>query len=42
MSSGGSVPSESFSLNFVTMTFTYQISGTTTVQKLTYNIATGT
>ena len=42
MSSGGSVPSESFSINFVTMTFIYQISGTTTVQKLTYNIATGT
>jgi len=42
MSSGGSVPSESFSLNFVTMTFTYRISGTTTVQKLVYNIATGT
>jgi type VI secretion system secreted protein Hcp len=42
MSSGGSVPFESFSLNFVTMTFTYRISGTTTVQKLSYNIATGT
>jgi type VI secretion system secreted protein Hcp len=41
MSSGGDHPSESLSLNFVTMTFTYRVTGTTTVQKVSWNIATG-
>jgi type VI secretion system secreted protein Hcp len=41
MSSGGGNPSESFSLNFVTMTFKYRVPGTTTIQTVSYNIATG-
>jgi type VI secretion system secreted protein Hcp len=35
-SSGGTLPSESFSLNFVAMTFKYRIAGTTTVQTVSY------
>ena len=40
MSSGGDNPSESISLNFVTITFHYKIAGTTTVQTVQYNLAT--
>ncbi len=41
MSSGGTAPDESISLSFVTMKFTYRIAGTTTVQTVSYNLATG-
>ncbi len=40
MSSGGDTPSESFSLNFITMAFRYRISGGAT-QTVAYNLATG-
>jgi type VI protein secretion system component Hcp len=40
MSSGGTDPSESFSLNFVTMTFKYQVTGSP-VQTVNYSLATG-
>jgi type VI secretion system secreted protein Hcp len=40
MSSGGDTPSESISLNFVTMTFRYQVAGSP-VQMVSYNQATG-
>jgi type VI protein secretion system component Hcp len=41
MVSSGSTPTESISLTFLTMTFTYRIAGTTTVQTFTYNVCVG-
>jgi type VI secretion system secreted protein Hcp len=41
MSSSGSTPTESISLTFLTMTFTYRIAGTTTVQIVNYNVYNG-
>jgi len=41
LSSTGGTPTESISLTFLTMTFTYQIAGTTTVQTLNYNVYNG-
>jgi type VI secretion system secreted protein Hcp len=40
MSSGGDTPSETISLNFVTMTFKYQVAGSP-IQTVSYNLATG-
>jgi type VI secretion system secreted protein Hcp len=40
MSSGGQDPNESLTLNFVTMTFKYQVAGSP-IQTVSYNLATG-
>jgi type VI secretion system secreted protein Hcp len=40
MSSGGDKPSESVSLNFTTMTFKFKVSGSATVQTVSYNLTT--
>lgn len=41
MSSSGSSPTETMSMTFLTMTFTYLTSGTATPQTVTYNVYTG-
>jgi type VI secretion system secreted protein Hcp len=41
MSSSGSTPTESISLTFLTMMFTYRIAGSTTMQTVNYNVYAG-